>query len=278
MDSRVAGRDAALGLCDHRSGSRGWACPPPRPDLLVTPTAAGQKVRSVWLPLAGAIEERWRTRFGDDAVDRLRTALLAVVGQVDAELPRYLPVVVHGLRTLAPHLESVSAQAPDGAAASALDLSALLAQALLLFAVDVERESVLSLAISANAMRVIDDDGIRVRDLPTLAGVSKEAIGVSLSFLERNGCIVVEADPNASRTKVARLTQKGRAARGSIGPLLAVVEARWQARFGTDEIEQLHAGLGALLNDPLSGRRIGAAAQRLAREQALRRSNGRACR
>ena len=122
----------------------------------------------MWLPLAGAIEERWRTRFGADAVDRLRTALLAVVGQVGAELPRYLPVVVHGLRTLAPHLESVSAPAPapDGAAASALDLSALLAQTLLLFAVDVERESVLSFAISANAMRVIDDDGIRVRDLP----------------------------------------------------------------------------------------------------------------
>ena len=225
---------------------------PSRPDLLVTPTAAGRNARAVWLPLAGAIEERWRTRFGDDVVDRLRTSLRAVVGRVHAELPRYLPVVVHGLRTLAPHLESVPVSAPprDGASASDLDISALLAQTLLLFAVDVERESVLSLAISANAMRVIDEDGTRVRDLPALAGVAKEAIAVSLSFLERNGYVAVEADPSADRTKLARLTKTGRAAQESIGPLLAVVEARWQARFGTDEIEQLHAALGALLDDP----------------------------
>jgi hypothetical protein len=32
-----------------------------------------------------------------------------------------------------------------------------------------------------------------------------------------------------------------------------VVEARWQARFGTDEIERLHAALGAVLNDPRLG-------------------------
>jgi DNA-binding MarR family transcriptional regulator len=224
----------------------------PRPDLLVTPTAAGRKARAVWLPLAGVIEERWRTRFGNDAVDQLRTSLVAVVGQVNVDLPRYLPVVVHGMRTVAPHLASmsVSASEVDAETASPLDLSALLAQTLLLFAVDVEQESVLSLAISANAMRVIDDDGTRIRDLPRLAGVSKEAIGVSVSFLERHGCVVVEADPTATRTKLARLTKKGRSARESIGPLLAVVEARWQAKFGTDEIERLHAALGALLDDP----------------------------
>jgi DNA-binding MarR family transcriptional regulator len=224
---------------------------PPRAALLVTPTAAGRKARGVWLPLAGVIEQRWRARFGDDVVDQLRLAVVALLDQVEPMLPHHLPIVVYsdGMRTAAPHLESWTTTAGAGARESPRDLSALLAPLLLLLAVDFERESTLSLAIGANALRV-SDDGTPVRDLPRRAGVSKEAISASLTFLDRRGFASVETDPNASRTKVVRLTQKGRAARDSIGPLLAVVEARWQARFGTDAMEQLHDSLETILGHP----------------------------
>lgn len=229
---------------------------PRRRDLIVRPTQSGRKAREVWLPLAGTIEEYWRARFGAGAIAELRDALQAVVGRVPVDLPQYLPVVVYsdGMLTTAPHLESwaVADRDADSMAAelaSPLELSALLSRALLLLAVDFERESALSLAISANALRVIEG-GTAVKNLPPLTGVSKEAIKASLAFLERRGFAVVEADPDASRTKIVRLTQKGRAARESVGPLLAVIEARWQARFGTDAIETLHASLDALLAEP----------------------------
>ena len=210
-------------------------------------------------PLAGAIEERWRS--ADSATTRSTTAdrrWLAVVGQVDVELPRYLPVSwCDGLRTLVPHLESVSAQAaPMARRRPRSTSSALLAQVLLLLTVDVRARVGAVARDRANVLRVIDDDGIRVRDLPALAGVSKEAIRASFT-LPRAARTALSSSPTRTRaaTKIARLTQKGRAARESVGPLLAVVEARWQARFGADEIEQLHAALGALLERSASARK-----------------------
>jgi hypothetical protein len=50
---------------------------------------------------------------------------------------------------------------------------------LLAFAIDYERESGVSPAISANVLRLLDDDPVRVRDLPALSGVSKEAISMA---------------------------------------------------------------------------------------------------
>jgi DNA-binding PadR family transcriptional regulator len=43
--------------------------------------------------------------------------------------------------------------------------------------------------------------------------VSKEAIATSLSFLEKQGYGLVEAESSGSRVKVFVLTEKGRAAR-----------------------------------------------------------------
>jgi DNA-binding MarR family transcriptional regulator len=223
---------------------------PPRGDLIVTPTPAGRTGRAVWRPLADEVEQRWRTRFGADAVDHLRASLVAVIEQVPNELPRYLPVVEYGLCTLAPHLESRSPGARDAAGSPALDLSALLAPVLLLLAVAFERESELSLAISANALRVIDSDGTRVRDVPSATGASKAAISVALGFLDRHGFAAVDADPEAGRAKMIGLTQKGRTAQAAVAPILAALETRWQSEFGADVVEQLRAALEALLANP----------------------------
>ena len=79
-------------------------------------------------------------------------SLQVLVDQCDAELPQYLPVVsVHMFAGLE-RSERESASRP-GQAAPVLgpDLSVLLAKALLMFTVDFERESKLSLPTSANA-------------------------------------------------------------------------------------------------------------------------------
>jgi DNA-binding MarR family transcriptional regulator len=99
-------------------------------------------------------------------------------------------------------------------------------------------------------MRILGAEGVRVRDLPRLSGVSKEAIAMALGFLEKRRYVVVEPDPAASRTKVVRLMPKGRKARDAYLHLLTVVEERWQTRFGKDAIRKLRDSLEPLAGEP----------------------------
>jgi DNA-binding MarR family transcriptional regulator len=122
---------------------------------------------------------------------------------------------------------------------------------LLAFTLDFEREAELSLAMSANVLRVVGESGVRVvgergvrvRDLSRLTGVSKEAVAVSVGFLERRGYVEVAPDPTAARTKVVRLKPKGRCALDDYRRRLSLVEERWQQRFGHDEIRKLRESL-----------------------------------
>ncbi len=218
---------------------------PPRRDWLVRPTPVGRQARQVWRPMASVIEKRWQERFGTDQIRRLTDSLQALVSQFDRELPQYLPVVsyANGMRASLPEVETwPSARGSDGIAPPP-DISVLLSQVLLAFTIEFECESSLSLAISANVLRVLDTEGVRIRDLPHLSGVSKEAISASVGFMARHGYVVVGPDPTASRVKLARLTPKGRRSLEAYRQLLEAVEERWQARFGESNIRVLHESL-----------------------------------
>jgi DNA-binding MarR family transcriptional regulator len=217
---------------------------PPRGDWLVRTTRHGARAQEVWRPLAGEIEGRWRERFGARAIAALRGELEAVAGRLELELPHYLPV--SGVHRQDP--ERWRARGGPGEAPASLDLSALLSQVLLAFTIDFERESPLSLALSANALRVIAADGVAVRDLPALTGLSREANAVALGFLERNALALVEDDPRAARTKVARLTERGDRAQGKYARLLRSVEGNWRVRFGAEAIDRLRASLAGLID------------------------------
>lgn len=88
--------------------------------------------------------------------------------------------------------------------AADLDLSVLLARALLAFTLEAERESPVSLTISASVLRVVGADGTRVRDLPRLAGVSREGIAAAAGVLRRDGLLPIDPGPGGAKT--ARLT------------------------------------------------------------------------
>jgi hypothetical protein len=65
-----------------------------------------------------------------------------------------------------------------------------LSQSLIAFTIEFEEESDLSLALSANVVRVLSADGVPLRDLPIRSGVCsvwKEAIAAAVGFLQRNG-------------------------------------------------------------------------------------------
>ena len=219
---------------------------PPLSACLIRPTAKGSLAQQTWGALFGTIEERWRSRFGAAEIDRLQDALRSLVSRIDLNLPDCLPILGYGLASRDPeHDRPVPAPLADDT--QSLRLVALLARALLAFAIEFERESALSLAVSANVVRVIDENGVRVRDLPLLSGVSKEAIATALGFLQKRGVAVVEEDPDAKRVKIVRLTRKGLDAQGAYRKLLAAIEQRWQALFGEETIGGLRHCLARLV-------------------------------
>ena len=159
-------------------------------------------------------------------------------------LPDCLPILGHGLRTIGPGRESP----PEDV--SGLSLPALLSRVLLAFAAEFERGSDVALAISANLLRVLDQQGVRVRDLPLLTGVSKQAISMATGIAGRQGLAVVEPDPAASRGKVVRLTPAGRRAQEACRRLLATIEDGWHERFGPAGVHGLRQALDRLTTAP----------------------------
>ncbi|HEV7626667.1 MAG TPA: MarR family winged helix-turn-helix transcriptional regulator, partial [Streptomyces sp.] len=88
---------------------------------------------------------------------------------------------------------------------------------------------------------------VRVRDVPALGGVSKEGVASALGFLERHDLATTGPDPDAARTRVVRLTERGLRAQRRHHGLVREVEARWRDRFGAAEIDALRSGLQGVI-------------------------------
>jgi hypothetical protein len=204
---------------------------PPEKDLLARATVRGMRARDVWEPLTNVIEQRWRDRHGADQLAPLTAKLQTLADQLGDGLPDCLPILGYGL------LSSSKVQGADQYLAPAdsgpaLPLPWLIARVLLAFAVEFEHEAGLSLAISANLLRVLDEDGKRVRDLPVLSGVSAEGLAMATGFTGKRGLVVIGPDPPGGKSKIARLTPAGVAARQAYLDLTSQIEQRWLTRFG----------------------------------------------
>ena len=210
-----------------------------RSDWVVRQTPAGRTAAEIWTELFGEIEARWKERFAADSVDGLREALRAIVARIDVELPEFLPIVGSSNRM------AVDLPLRERRGADSLHLAALLSQALLAYTLDFERQSELSLPLSANFVRVLDEKGIRVGDLPVAAGVSKEAAAMALTVLAKTGHVALEGVTAA--TKVARLTSAGRRFQKACGQLHPDIEKRWRQRFGADDVRRLRSALERVL-------------------------------
>ena len=164
---------------------------PPKADWIVRPTAAGRTAQEIWRPLIDVIEDHWKQRFGSKQVEQLISSLGALERRFELDLPDCLPILTHGLYSNTAKYRTKSAQSAGPIEAR---LPVLLARALLALALEYESKSELSLAMSANAVRVLDRDDIPVRELPRISGVSKEAVAVALAFLAKRGYAVVESN------------------------------------------------------------------------------------
>ena len=213
----------------------------PPPDEEVRLTAAGQAAAEVFGPLAAEIQDRWKARFGTHAIESLRSPLTAVLDSAGTALPRHLPVTA--VQVPRGHIWAPTREDP-----ATLDLSALLAQVLLLFTADYDqaRSGGLPLPIAANTLRVLTPDGVPVRDMPVLAGVAREQIDASIKLLERAGLLTLERDPSA-RGKRARATDRGVKAQAAYQRRVARVEDAWRERFGKETVDRLDAAARAII-------------------------------
>ena len=235
----VIDKDAAEGASSRPSS--GW---------VVRPTPGGRKALESWRPLTGVIENRWRERFGCGLIDPLRESLRVLVSKLDAVVPDCLPILEYDLLSKCPDHGPRTPAETCGSGSSEDTLPVLLSKLLLAFAIEFERESGLSLAISANVLRLIGPEGVRVRDLPHVSGVSKEAIALSLGRLEQRGLAVVQPESPGSRTKILVLTPKGRSAQDACRQLVCAIEERWEARLGKSPLRRLRGILERLAGAP----------------------------
>ncbi len=87
-------------------------------------------------------------------------------------------------------------------------------------------ETALSLAVSANVLRVLGADGTRPRDLPPLTGTAKPAVRWATGVLIRAHLAAEAPDPAASRGTVVRRTPGGLDAQRLYHELAATIERR----------------------------------------------------
>jgi predicted transcriptional regulator len=220
---------------------------PPEADWIVKPTAAGSAAKKVWEPLFGAIERRWEKRFGWDEIEELRSALRAVVAELPPALPNCMPILGFGLAMTQTFGKGEDAGVAAAGPVEVLMFTELLARVLVAFAHEFENVSKLSLALCADVLRVVNEKGVRVRDLPVLSGVSKEAIAMALGFMKKRG-LCFEEQEGAGKARVVKLTEKGRAAQHAYRRLENEIEMRWANRLG-DRMARLRKALEKLLGD-----------------------------
>ena len=161
-------------------------------DTVLRTTRAGSYARRLFAHVIGTIEDRWRRRFGEGAIEHVRSQ---VIGIGDG-MP-WSPPEVHPSDGFFTHVQT--GPRPDGER----PLVAMLGQALTAVTVEWERDAAVSLPLIANVLRVIGDDAVPTRDLPARTGLSKEAVAMATGYLQRTGL----AAPGPERS--ISLTAKG---------------------------------------------------------------------
>jgi DNA-binding MarR family transcriptional regulator len=89
--------------------------------------------------------------------------------------------------------------------------------------------------------RFVHGDGIRLTELASLAGLTKQSIGEIVDDLAGLGYLERYPDPTDKRAKLIRLTAKGLDAQRIGFSLFAKLEEDWAEAFGADRIAALRS-------------------------------------
>ncbi len=89
--------------------------------------------------------------------------------------------------------------------------------------------------------RFVHGDGMRLTELASLAGLTKQSVGEIVDDLAKLGYLERYPDPTDKRAKLIRLTEKGLEAQRIGFSLFAKLEADWADAFGADRIATLRS-------------------------------------
>ena len=233
------------GRVPRRQGGAGR--PRAKPESVLALTDRGHAADAVWRPLPGAIEARWRARFGAAAVDRLRETLVSVAERIEAALPDFMPIK----SGYAKHPEPCARDAAERAHDHELSLVSLLSRVLMRFELDCDHGARPPLALWSDLLRVLDQsDAIAVRELPALTGVSKEALSVMTGRLQKAGVVILEPRPAPARGKQLRLTSaRGARARDTTRRRIERTVGAWEQTYGRTAVAELHGALRTMAGD-----------------------------
>ena len=97
--------------------------------------------------------------------------------------------------------------------------------------------------------RFVREDGMRLTDLASHAGIAKQSAGELVDDLVDLGYVERTADPADRRAKLICLTKRGEEAQRVGFGLFAELEQRWATHFGQERFDQLRELLEEIAAD-----------------------------
>jgi len=95
-------------------------------------------------------------------------------------------------------------------------------------------------------LQMIPSQGIRITDLALLAGMTKQALGEFVDWLERAGFVASGRDPVDGRVRLVKRTDRGDAAATAAQRAVAAVEQAWREEIGADRYEAMKQAMREL--------------------------------
>ena len=95
--------------------------------------------------------------------------------------------------------------------------------------------------------RNIDPKGSRASDLAQRAGITKQSVAYLIDGLVAEGFVEILPDPEDGRARLARLTQRGRAAYAALTRLSEAVDRDLAASLPEGRLEVLREDLAAIV-------------------------------
>jgi DNA-binding MarR family transcriptional regulator len=104
-----------------------------------------------------------------------------------------------------------------------------------------------------NVFRFMDCDGTRPATLARRAGMTPQAMGELVSYLERHDYVRRVPDPTDGRGRVVVYADRGTQAAEVATRFFADLESRWGALLGLGSVEDVKAALALVVSDTSSG-------------------------
>ena len=117
-------------------------------------------------------------------------------------------------------------------------------------------------------LQMIPPQGIRITDLALLAGMTKQALGEFVDWLERAGFVASGRDPADGRVRLVTRTGRGDAAAATAQQAIEAVEQAWRAEIGADRYETMKQAMREL-GSPGDSTRAAAGQARQARQETV---------